>query len=82
MIYVLTSPSGGGKTTLLRQLVNEKETIIANVSYTTRKMRAGEKEGKDYFFVSKDEFLKKKAEGEIFESVDILATYMGLLRHF
>lgn len=56
LMFILSSPSGAGKTTIARKLLAEDDEIAASVSVTTRPMRPGEVEGKDYFFVDKAEF--------------------------
>jgi guanylate kinase len=64
LLIVLSSPSGGGKTTLAHRLLVRDKNIIRSVSATTRKPRTGEKDGRDYFFMSRAKFLamrKKKA---------------------
>lgn len=52
LLIVLSSPSGGGKTAIAERLLRLEKNIVRSVSYTTRKPRPGEKEGRDYFFVS------------------------------
>ncbi len=64
LLIVLSSPSGGGKTTLAMKLLAKDKNILRSVSCTTRKPRMGEKNGKDYFFLSRFEFkklIKKRA---------------------
>lgn len=56
LALVVSAPSGAGKTTLLRKLLENSPRLSYSVSYTTRKPRPGEKHGRDYFFVSEDEF--------------------------
>lgn len=56
-LYIVAAPSGGGKTSLVRQLVETLDGIEVSISHTTRPMRPGEHDGQDYFFVSKSEFL-------------------------
>ena len=82
MLFILSSPSGGGKTTLLKRLVKEQSSAVANISYTTRPKRANEEEGKDYFFVSKETFLEKQKRGDILESVNIFDNFYGTSKAF
>jgi guanylate kinase len=56
-LYIVAAPSGGGKTSLVRKLVDTLEDIGVSISHTTRAMRPGEKHGADYFFVDDDEFI-------------------------
>ena len=56
LMLVLSSPSGAGKTTLSRKLLEEDEGVTLSVSVTTRKMRPGEKDGRDYIFVDRKRF--------------------------
>jgi len=55
-LYIISAPSGAGKTSLVKQLVNNIEQLMVSVSHTTRPMRAGEIHGKDYFFATTEEF--------------------------
>lgn len=55
-LYIISAPSGAGKTTLVRALMEEVPNIVPSVSYTTRKMRPNEQEGVDYHFVTEEEF--------------------------
>jgi guanylate kinase len=66
ILLVLSSPSGAGKTTLARRLA-EREQLHFSVSYTTRPRRPGEEEGKDYRFVSEEEFLRMASEQKFAE---------------
>ena len=74
-LLVLSSPSGGGKTTIARQLLLAREDLGYSVSATTRPRRNGEEDGVDYHFLTRDEFLRREAAGEFLES----ATYGGEL---
>lgn len=56
-LYIVAAPSGGGKTSLVRKLVDTLEDIQVSISHTTRAMRPGEKNGVDYFFVDEEEFI-------------------------
>ena len=74
-LLVLSSPSGGGKTTIARNLLQARDDLAYSVSATTRPMRAGEKDGVDYFFLPREEFLRRVEAGEFLE----WATYGGNL---
>jgi len=65
MIYVVSGPSGCGKSTLVRMVMREVEDLAFSVSHTTRKKRETEKDGEDYYFVSKDEF-QELIDGSLF----------------
>lgn len=75
LIVTLTGPSCSGKTTIQEELVNQGFAKI--VSHTTRKMRAGEKNGVDYHFVSEEEFLKMEKEGGFLETVEFSSAHYG-----
>lgn len=66
-IFIVSGPSGGGKTTLVRRVLESMDNLRFSVSCTTRKPRAGEVKGKDYIFVSDDEFGKMVSEGRFAE---------------
>ena len=66
-ILVLSSPSGGGKTTIARQLVANRRDIGYSISATTRSPRAGEHEGEHYYFVPRDEFMRRVEAGAFLE---------------
>ncbi len=57
ILFVLSAPSGCGKTTLLKRVMSELPGLVFSVSHTTRAPRRGEEDGRDYFFVSREEFL-------------------------
>jgi guanylate kinase len=74
-LLVLSSPSGGGKTSIAKNLLQARDDLGYSVSATTRPMREGEREGVDYHIISRDEFLRRREAGEFLES----ATYGGHL---
>ena len=76
-LFVLAAPSGAGKTTLVKELVKRRPALEFSVSYTTRKQRSTEKEGRDYHFVGKDEFLALERAGELLESALVFDNYYG-----
>jgi len=59
-LIIITAPSGAGKTTLIKMLIEKDKEFTLSVSYTTRKPRKGEVDGEDYHFISEEEFLLKK----------------------
>ena len=67
VLYILSSPSGAGKTTLARRLLAADPGITMSVSVTTRKPRPGERDGVDYLFVDAEKFESMKATGELLE---------------
>lgn len=68
-VLVVTGPSGAGKGTLIRELVERVPWIEVTVSATTRKQRRGEENGREYWFLSEDEFLLQIAHGDFLEEV-------------
>ncbi len=68
---VLSSPSGAGKTTLAKALLARDAGIILSVSVTTRAMRPGEVDGRDYYFISKGEFLRRRDAGDLLEWAEV-----------
>lgn len=76
-LIIISSPSGGGKGTLIREILSSVPDISYSVSYTTRQMRAGEENGRDYFFVSPDEFKKRIDAGEFLEYAEVHGNFYG-----
>ncbi len=78
LLIVISGPSGVGKGTVRKALFNmPKHNLVYSVSMTTRKKRPDEVEGVDYYFVSKEEFLKRKAEGKFLETAEFVGSYYG-----
>ncbi len=77
---VLSSPSGGGKTTIARMLLAKREDGGYSVSCTTRAPRHGEVDGSDYFFVTAEEFRARQGRGEFAESADVHGNLYGTLK--
>jgi len=71
LMFVLSSPSGAGKTTLSRMLIERDSAIVMSVSATTRQSRPGEREGTDYFFVDDKRFDKMVIDGELLEHAKV-----------
>jgi len=80
LMLVLSSPSGAGKTTLARRLLDNEPGVKSSVSYTTRKRRKGESHGKDYHFVDRDTFTKMRDQGEFLEWAVVFDNYYGTAR--
>lgn len=78
-LVVISGPSGCGKTTIIRRLL-EDPRIEFSVSATTRPKRAGEEHGRDYWFLTKDEFKQKMAAGEFIEHAEVHGNLYGTLR--
>ncbi|MCC6319476.1 MAG: guanylate kinase [Gemmatimonadaceae bacterium] len=77
---ILSSPSGGGKTTIARLLLERRRDLGYSVSCTTRSPRAGEQNGRDYRFLSLDEFADHHARGEFAEQAEVHGNHYGTLR--
>ncbi len=78
---IISSPSGGGKGTIIRRLMQNNPRLALSVSATTRPMREGEKHGVDYYFLSVEEFRQKIKEGEVVEWEEVYPGKMyGTLR--
>lgn len=67
ILFVVSSPSGGGKGTLIKYALQNVANVSFSVSYTTRPARPGEVHGREYFFVTEEEFLNKREAGEFLE---------------
>lgn len=76
-MYVLSSPSGAGKTSIATKLIGQDPLISMSISMTTRKPRPGEVDGKDYIFVSKEEFNKAIENNELLEWAEVFGNYYG-----
>ena len=81
-IFVITAPSGTGKTTLLKPLMDADLRLRFSISYTTRPRRAGEVDGKDYFFVSPEEFRRLRDSGALAEWVEQFGYGYGTSREW
>jgi guanylate kinase len=79
-LIVLTGPSGVGKGTLLRSLLDRHQELYLSISATTRSPRGAEVDGKDYYFVSRHEFEQKIQAGELLEWAEYAGNYYGTPR--
>ena len=76
-LFVVSSPSGGGKGTIIRHVLEVVPNLSYSVSFTTRAPRPGEVNGREYFFVSRDVFEEMVAAGEFLESACVHGNYYG-----
>jgi len=79
-LLVLSSPSGGGKTSIAKSLLQARDDLGYSVSATTRPRREGEREGADYYFLSREEFLRRVEAGEFLEWATYAGNLYGTLR--
>lgn len=80
ILFVISSPSGGGKSTLTRELLKEMPEVHYSVSVTTRLPRSGEKDGHDYHFIDDKEFHRIKENGELLEYAQVHGFWYGTPR--
>ena len=76
-VFIISAPSGSGKSTLTSALIRTVPNIRFSVSYTTRQPRGQEKDGEDYFFISREEFERRVALDEFLESAEVFGNYYG-----
>ena len=79
-LFVIAAPSGAGKTSLVRALMEREASLRFSISYTTRKQRPTEQHGRDYFFVGRDEFDLMVANGEFLEHARVFDNDYGTAR--
>ncbi|BAF61632.1 guanylate kinase [Candidatus Vesicomyidisocius calyptogenae] len=77
VLFIISAPSGCGKTSLVKALIKKVENLCVSISHTTRQPRSGEIQGKNYFFVSKDEFNKMKSSNNFIESTQVFDNNYG-----
>ncbi len=77
---ILSAPSGAGKTTIAKQLLSRRADLGYSVSCTTRAPRVGEVDGRDYRFISREQFLERRARDEFAESAEVHGHLYGTLR--
>ena len=76
-LFIVSAPSGAGKTSLVSALLKSNRHIALSVSYTTRAPRPGEIDGKDYHFVSREQFLAMAQKGDFLESAEVYGNLYG-----
>jgi guanylate kinase len=79
-VFIISAPSGSGKSTLVGKLMERVANLRFSVSYTTRAPRGNESEGKEYYFVSREQFEARIQRGEFLEWADVFGNYYGTHR--
>ncbi|MCH7898230.1 MAG: guanylate kinase [Proteobacteria bacterium] len=79
-LYVITAPSGAGKTTLVKALTTKNPELRFSISYTTREKRRDEANSVDYLFVDRDEFFDLRERGAMLESAEVFDNFYGTSR--
>ena len=77
MVFIISAPSGSGKSTLVAELMRLVPKLRFSVSFTTRYPRGQERDGEDYFFISREEFEDRIAKGEFLEYAEVFGNYYG-----
>lgn len=77
MLYIISAPSGAGKTSLVKALLEEVDLIEVSVSYTTRAQRQGEREGIDYHYIHKEKFQQMIAQDQFIEYAQVFGNFYG-----
>ena len=81
-LLAVSGPSGVGKGTIVKTLIGRREDIVESVSCTTRSPRAGEVHGREYFFISKEEFVRRIGENDFLEYDEHFGNYYGTPKSF
>jgi guanylate kinase len=76
-VFIISAPSGSGKSTLTRQLIDRVPGLRFSVSYTTRPPRGTERDGHEYFFISREEFARRVQSGEFLEHAEVFGHFYG-----
>jgi len=77
ILFIISAPSGSGKTTLINKLIDSLSSLNRSISMTTRPPRSGERDGMEYIFMEKAEFLKRKKKNEFLEWARVFEEYYG-----
>lgn len=82
LLFIVTAPSGAGKTTLVSRLLACEPGVHLSVSHTTRQQRPGEIPGENYHFIAKSEFIAMRDRGEFLEWAEVFGYFYGTSRHW
>ena len=81
-VYIISAPSGSGKSTLVNELRKWVPNLDFSISYTTRRPRGSEQNGREYFFVPIQDFEEMIARGEFLEYANVFGNYYGTAKRF
>ena len=81
-LFIVSAPSGAGKTTLVKALLKRFDSLVYSISHTTRPPRQGEVHGKDYFFTDQDRFTQMAESGQMLEWAQVHGNCYGTARSF
>ncbi len=76
-LYIISAPSGAGKTSLVKEVISSLNSLSVSVSHTTRQKREGEIDGKDYFFISVEKFKMMQVDSAFLESAQVFDNFYG-----
>jgi len=76
-LFVISAPSGAGKTTLVKRIVTTRPDLKFSISFTTRQARSGEQDGVDYYFLDRDEFERMRDDGSFLEHAEVFGNFYG-----
>ena len=79
-LFIISAPSGTGKTTICKRLLKQNQDLCLSISATTRAPRTGEVDGKDYFFITKEEYLAKVNTGGFLEHACVFDNYYRIIK--
>jgi guanylate kinase len=82
ILFIISAPSGAGKTSLVSELLKRMENIKASISHTTRDCRPGEEDGINYHFVSREEFVGMLEQSAFLEHAEVFGNFYGTSQHW
>lgn len=82
LVFIISAPSGSGKSTLVNEMRNSVEKLDFSVSYTTRLPRGSETNGREYYYITREDFEEMIRHGQFLEHADVFGNYYGTARRF